>query len=239
MEYGKGKGSSIKDITNQKFGRLTAIKPVSRDKYNQILWLCKYDCGNEKLIRGTNLRAGKSSSCGCVRIEKLIITGQTNKKLWNSSIVIIDNIECYEIPLTQNKFAIIDKEDFDLIKDYKWYSSHGYAYCTKEHIYMHGLIITNHDKSKVIDHINRNTLDNRKSNLRIVSISTNIYNSKFRNNNTSGYKGISLRKSINKYHAYGTYKNKFYHLGYYGDIKDAIKARLNWEKEFEVKFYGK
>ena len=71
---------SLKDITNQRFGNLTVIKRVE-DYINSngrraVCWLCKCDCGNEKIIRGISLRSGLVSSCGCLRrkmgIDRLI-----------------------------------------------------------------------------------------------------------------------------------------------------------------------
>lgn len=56
----------MSDITNKKFGKLTAIKIVSRKK-GQAEWLCKCDCGNEKVVRETNLTSGNTKSCGCIR----------------------------------------------------------------------------------------------------------------------------------------------------------------------------
>lgn len=54
----------IKDITGQKFGRLTAIRIA--DKINgSVMWLCICECGNEIVTRGTGLRYGNSTSCGC------------------------------------------------------------------------------------------------------------------------------------------------------------------------------
>lgn len=54
-----------KDITDEKFGLLTALKPVSRDKHNNVLWLCRCDCGNETVTRGAGLFWGDTLSCGC------------------------------------------------------------------------------------------------------------------------------------------------------------------------------
>jgi hypothetical protein len=56
------------DITNQKFGRLVAIRPVDGDGKGQH-WLCKCDCGNEKVVDGRELRRGKVRSCGCYAKE--------------------------------------------------------------------------------------------------------------------------------------------------------------------------
>ena len=52
--------SNFKDITNQKFGRLTAIKYIGNSK-----WFCKCDCGNEKIVISGDLTRGHTVSCGC------------------------------------------------------------------------------------------------------------------------------------------------------------------------------
>ena len=45
------------------------IKPHGKDKYGHILWLCKCDCGNEKIIYSSNLLKGTTKSCGCLMIK--------------------------------------------------------------------------------------------------------------------------------------------------------------------------
>ena len=56
---------AIKDLTGQRFGKLTAIKPTDQRCNRSIMWECKCDCGNITYVAGHNLRAGKSTSCGC------------------------------------------------------------------------------------------------------------------------------------------------------------------------------
>lgn len=58
------------DLTGQRFGRLVAIERVGR-KGSSATWLCKCDCGNEKVVSSHTLREGKSQSCGCLRLERL------------------------------------------------------------------------------------------------------------------------------------------------------------------------
>lgn len=55
-----------KDLTNQKFGKLTALYPCDYKKKSTILWHCKCDCGNECDVESYNLRAGLTQSCGCL-----------------------------------------------------------------------------------------------------------------------------------------------------------------------------
>ncbi len=63
--------SKPKDISNQKFGRLTALRPNGKTKAGKMLWLCQCECGNLVTISGVSLRNGNTRSCGCVVKEKL------------------------------------------------------------------------------------------------------------------------------------------------------------------------
>lgn len=62
-------GNVIKDLTGKQFGKLKVLRliknPKIKDTFHGSWWLCKCDCGNEKEIRGTELRNGHSKSCGC------------------------------------------------------------------------------------------------------------------------------------------------------------------------------
>lgn len=57
----------FKDLTGQRFGYLTIIKKAGKSKNNKTLWLCKCDCGNEKICIGNDLITGRTKSCGCLR----------------------------------------------------------------------------------------------------------------------------------------------------------------------------
>lgn len=59
------------EITGEKFGRLTAIKPVGKDRRNNMLWLCKCDCGGECVRAVAELRKRDNHSCGCLGKEHL------------------------------------------------------------------------------------------------------------------------------------------------------------------------
>ncbi len=60
----------FKDLTGNRYGRLTVVKPQGRNKYGKSLFLCKCDCGKEILTLGNSLQCGRTKSCGCFRIEK-------------------------------------------------------------------------------------------------------------------------------------------------------------------------
>lgn len=55
------------DLTGEKFGKLTVVKRVTNETKNGVFWLCKCDCGNESVVKASNLRSGSTKSCGCIR----------------------------------------------------------------------------------------------------------------------------------------------------------------------------
>lgn len=62
---------SFKDIAGQRFGRLTALRAVSkRTKDEAVHWECKCDCGKVVTVNGVALRSGRIKSCGCLKAEQ-------------------------------------------------------------------------------------------------------------------------------------------------------------------------
>lgn len=86
--------------------------------------------------------------------------------------------------------------------------------------------ITNCPNDKVIDHINRNPLDNRKSNLRICTNFDNCQNHEEKENRLPI--GVGFHKATNKYRAYINKGDKQISLGYYKNLDDAIRAREDY-----------
>jgi hypothetical protein len=68
------RGNQIKviDLTNQRFGKLIVISYAERDYLQRCRWLCKCDCGKEKIVDSGNLRSGHTTSCGCSTIEAVL-----------------------------------------------------------------------------------------------------------------------------------------------------------------------
>ena len=97
--------------------------------------------------------------------------------------------------------------------------------------------IMNAPEGLVVDHINRNGLDNRKVNLRLATAMQNVWNSK-RNVNTdsSKYKGVSWDKNKHKWRASIGIDRKTKHLGYFEDEKMAAKAYDKAAKEHRGEF---
>ena len=67
----------MKDISNKRFGRLTVIKNIGKNKWGNAIWMCKCDCGNNHIVASNKLIQGKTKSCGCLRHD--ICTKQFEK----------------------------------------------------------------------------------------------------------------------------------------------------------------
>ncbi|WP_417625169.1 HNH endonuclease signature motif containing protein [Paremcibacter congregatus] len=86
------------------------------------------------------------------------------------------------------------------------------------------LFVTGKMPDRQIDHINGDKLDNRWGNLREADNGRNSANASVHSSNTSGYKGVSWRPDLGKYHAYGNKDGKRITLGFFSKAKDAAKA---------------
>lgn len=59
------------DLTGKRFNRLVVLERASNDKDGRTRWLCRCDCGNERIISGKCLRNGHTQSCGCLNKERV------------------------------------------------------------------------------------------------------------------------------------------------------------------------
>jgi len=114
------------------------------------------------------------------------------------------------VPLTKGYEAIIDAADASFVGQWRWKGSdtmspyHVYAMRTVKHKgkssaqSLHRLIMGN-PAGFLVDHINGNTLDNRRTNLRLATKGQNQTNSRMRANNKSGYRGVHWRPDTRKW----------------------------------------
>jgi AP2 domain/HNH endonuclease len=139
-----------------------------------------------------------------------------------------------EIKLTQNKVAMVDDEDYERLIKRKWFawrhpnppnSFYAHSYEPPHHtIKMHRAILNIMDRTIHVDHINGNSLDNRKCNLRVATHRQNTKNAKLNIRSTSGYKGVTYYKPSHKWRAQIQFDGKKKHLGYYLTKEEAAKA---------------
>lgn len=129
------------------------------------------------------------------------------------------------IPISQGKFAKVDDDDFEALSVNKWTCSHGYAVRKpkNKNIYMHRVVMNVPDDMQ-IDHINRDPLDNRKSNLRICTGHENRCNIGPRKDNTSGFRGVSSHRSSGKFQSKITVNGEQIYIGTFDNPEDAARA---------------
>lgn len=136
-----------------------------------------------------------------------------------------DGIAIIRVQQNDNIFyTLVDDDDYYTLIKYIWMlDKSGYAYTN--YTLMHRMVMncTNLDGS-VIDHINQNKLDNRKSNLRFSTASFNVRNRAKKENCSSKYKGVYWRKNRNKWGAYITIDGIRKSLGCYDNEEDAAEA---------------
>jgi hypothetical protein len=136
-----------------------------------------------------------------------------------------------EIPLTRGKIAIVDDEDYEYLSKHKWYAINSGGYATRAYmedgkkivVRMHRLIM-NVPEDLVVDHIDGNTLNNQKANLRICTRAENCRNRGINKNNTSGYKGVYWNKSKKRWAASIRYNRKRVNCGHYKCEHEAAAA---------------
>lgn len=120
----------------------------------------------------------------------------------------------------------VDDQDYVLVNSYTWHlNNRGYVATRvngKYHL-LHRFLLQP-GPHELVDHINRNKLDNQKSNLRLCNSSQNNHNYSRPKNNTSGFKGVHWHKTNKRWTAKITIEGKNKHLGYFKDKVEAAKA---------------
>lgn len=162
-----------------------------------------------------------------------------NYYIFKEDHVILQMIRKRDLLITE---TIIDEDDVDKCKELIWYPHNDKSQAN------HLIYIRNRDKhrlhryiigedkieaGKVVDHINRNTLDNRKSNLRIVTVFENNQNIGMNSRNTSGVKGVFYDKRRSKWVA-NIYRNGKTHFVRCYTLDEAINARIKLENEIKI-----
>lgn len=216
------------DLTGKRYGKLVVIKEDGKDKYNKIMWLCKCDCGNTVRVLGNSLRLGNTKSCGCLQRETVSKT-MSGKRRHNIYDMSGDFGICYTYDLSSS--FIFDKEDYAKIKPFYWRKTNEGYFATKSHGSSHRIhrYLLDAPPDMVVDHINHDPTDNRKSNLRICTTQHNTWNRRVRCDNQFGVTGVHKNKQ-GKYVAQIQCAH-YYRYKEFKTLDEAIAQRNEWEED--------
>jgi hypothetical protein len=147
-----------------------------------------------------------------------------------------------EISLTRGYTTIVDDDSYGELARHKWHiNGAGYAVrfiggrINKKALLMHRFII-DAPQGMLVDHINGNKLDNRRSNLRICTQAQNQMNVGKHRDNSSGYKGVSLSKRVGKWRADIKANGKRRTIGYFDTAERAAFAYNEAAKKYHGEF---
>lgn len=152
-----------------------------------------------------------------------------------------------KIPLTQNKYALVDDGDYEYLSEFKWYYQNtlrGRFEYANRYIKHKGnkrqTILSMHrdllqaKRGQYCDHVDGNGLNNRRNNIRLCTQSQNRMNSKARSNNLSNFKGVSWHKQSKRWQVY--ILNKY--IGLF-DSKEAAAKEYNKQAKKHFREFAK
>lgn len=206
------RGSIAEDLTGRRFGRLTVIER-GENRNGRTCWLCRCDCGTEKLVPAHELKAGRSKSCGCLRRQTgksvVDLSGQrfgrlsalypTERRDGKGSVYWMCRCDCGNtVTVTESNLV------------YGTYRSCG---CLR-----------------------REYQENVSKNLHLIDgTCVELLGRKKRSDNTSGYPGVCRREN-NRYRVYIGFKGKRFNLGTFDNYEDAVCARMDAEEKIHQGF---
>lgn len=211
--------AKIKDLSGQTFGRLLVVG-LSRIYNSVTYWNCICECNKELLVERSwsQIKRAMYPSCGCWEKEEFTKKYLGKKVKSNIYEFFEDYGKCV---FGNGKYFIFDLDDYEKIKDFYW-SDDGKGYArthAMNRMLLHRLLM-NFPEGMMVDHIDRNTLNNRKNNLRVATPKQNNENTNKRRGKSSKYIGVSLLKSAGLWRA----QIGKYFLGCFKEEKDAAIA---------------
>ena len=219
----------MKNITGQRFGKLTVIRPVEERKRGAVVWECLCDCGATCFVTGYRLRSGETRSCGCIRYTDSALRGKpyaedlTGQKYGRLTVV--------RATEARKRGSVVWECRCDCGKTvmaprFRLTGGH-YHSCGCER------------REKVRELVPELAEKRERADGTVIDI---LKKKKKRKNNTSGHTGVIYRSDAQKYAAIIGFQGKNYYLGLYSDIADAVEVRKKAEALIHneaIEFYEK
>lgn len=209
-------GRSAEDLRGHTFGLLTAVKRVE-NKRGRTCWLCRCRCGGQKEVTAHDLKEGKVKSCGClVHSAKRSIVDISGQRFGRLT-------------------ALRPTERRDRKGTVCWLCR---CDCGNECEVSEAKLMSGNCKScGCLNRENQEKIKNRLTHVDGTCIEF-LEKRKSRRDNRSGFRGV-FRLQNGKYRVSIGFQGKRISLGSYGSFDDAVKARLDAEKEIHGKFLEK
>ena len=192
------------------FDKWTVIADAGRQGPRRTLhYVCRCECGNERIIPRNNLVRGLTKSCG-----------QCNR---SSDPWIEQEGDHYRYHYSEGGSFIFSPCDLELAKSRKWQKGPG-GYAVDKKLNHFSRLVMEAGNDEFVDHISMDITDERRGNLRVCTWSENNCNKVLQSNNTTGFKGVSFHKASGKYIASLWKDGQHHYGGIYQTPEDAAFA---------------
>lgn len=194
------------DLTGQRFGKLTVIRKEENAGVKGTSWLCRCDCGNEKVVKRELLQRGKTKSCGCLYKEQNVKSARDREKVTSKTEDVIRPIKGYEGKYWVTKSGLIINRKGEAIKE--WDNGYGYMVVelrinnTPKKHKVHRIVaenfIDNPNNYKEVNHKDEDKHNNRMSNLEWCDSKYNKRYGTGRERRSEGMKKVWKERKENK-----------------------------------------
>lgn len=205
------------DLSGQKFNMLTILNLVRLDKNGFKIWLCKCDCGNEKELYGQTVKSGRTKSCGCLTRH-----GMTGTRIYNIWLGMKER--CY----------------YEKNARYSDYGGRGIKVCDRWLEQYKGFPNFLQDMGDCGDELTLDRIDTNGNytpeNCRWADLSTQAYNQRIAQTNTSGKTGVwatDVKDGV-RWVAMIQHENNRIYLGTYDSFEEACVVR----RDAEIAYFG-
>ena len=215
---------NTKDIVGNVYSRLTVVSRAE-DVKNTHYWLCECQCGNEKTIRGSNLKSGLSTSCGCFAKEA-VSKVRTTHGLSTSKISAV-------------WYAMVHRCTNPKNKSYIDYGNRGIDMCSEwansMETFMEWAKNSGYKEKLTIERIDNNGGYN-PGNCTWATRQEQAVNKRVYKNSSSGYVGITLVKKTGKWSSVLKHEGKLVASDRFVKLKDAVAHRNEWILFFKLPY---